>query len=271
MLLKEKVALITGAGRGWGRSIAIAYARQGASVIAVARTKSELDQTAEIIRQEGGNVTKFAFDISEENAIKEIFQYISDHFSQLDILINNAAVLMLKPFTDLSLDEIDQIIKINLRSQIVLCKMAIPQMIKQGGGSIINVSSGAGVKGFEKESIYCATKHAIEGFSKSIALELMPYNIAVNTITPGGKSQNIQIKPTSLTQSEFELLSAEEKSKWTDSIVSTDAFVFLGMQRADGITGQRILAYEFSQHLHECAWQLGLADLRDGLYETGKW
>ena len=109
MLLKEKVALITGAGRGWGRSIAIAYARQGASVIAVARTKSELDQTAEIIRQEGGNVTEFAFDISEENAIKEIFQYISDHFSQLDILINNAAVLMLKPFTDLSLDEIDQI------------------------------------------------------------------------------------------------------------------------------------------------------------------
>lgn len=262
MFLKDKVSIVTGSGRGWGRSIARKLAQEGSLVYVVARTKSEIDETITIIQKDGGKARRYLLDVSDDRAVEGFIKQVEEESGRIDILVNNAAILPLKLFEDMSMDEVDRVLSINLRATMVTSKLVLNTMKRQGGGSIINVSSNAGIFGFEKESIYCASKHAIEGFSKSIALEYKPFNIAVNTITPGGVNMHVRIKPTSLTQSEFEKLPAQEKEKWTDSIISTEAFVFLAMQRGDGITGERFAAYEFSERIRKNGWEVKKEDLR---------
>jgi NAD(P)-dependent dehydrogenase (short-subunit alcohol dehydrogenase family) len=256
MLLKNKVVLVTGAGRGWGRAICLAFARQGAQVIATARTQSELNGTASLIRSEGGMVETMQVDLSIEDEIQKLFNSTQQKYGILDVLVNNAAQLSLKYFEDMGMEEFDRVLTVNLRASVLLCKLFLPVMKRQGKGSIINVSSNAGIWGFEQESAYCTSKFAIEGFSRSLALEVQKYNIAVNTITPGGMTVGVRIKPTSLTQENYEQLSEAEKNKWVDSIRMTEAFIFLAMQDGSGMTGERILAYELSDQIRREGWNI---------------
>ena len=256
MLLKDKVAVVTGAGRGWGQSVALAYARQGAKVIVVSRTQSEIDHTIALIKAEGGQAVGKSIDVSDDAALQDFHDWVIQTYGRLDILVNNAAVLILKDFEALSQQEIDLTLNINLRAVIVMTKLFLQDMVKQGEGSIINVSSNAGVSGFEKESIYSTCKFGLEGFTKSIAMEIRKHNIAVNTITPGGMSAGVRIKPTSLTQEAYDALPENEKKQWVDSIVSTEAFIFLGLQDGNGVSGERIMAYELSEQIRKEGWQL---------------
>ena len=219
MLLKDKITLITGAGRGWGQSIALAYARQGAHVIAVSRTPSELDKTAALIQAEGGRVMTMSVDVAREDAVRQMADKVLARYGRLDVLVNNAAQLPLKTFEELTLEEWDRTLAINLRGPMLGAKFFLEAMKRQGRGSIINVSSTAGVKGFVKETAYCASKFGLEGFSQSLAIELQVYNIAVNTVTPGGASAGVRMKPTSLTQTEYDALSESERAQWTDSLL----------------------------------------------------
>jgi 3-oxoacyl-[acyl-carrier protein] reductase len=256
MLLKGKVALITGAGRGWGQSIALAYARQGAQVLVASRTSSEVDRTVEMIRAEGGAAAGMILDVSDEKSCHQAVEQIFNEYDRLDVLVNNAAQLPIKPFEAFSIQEFEQVLQVNLHGPLMLIRMCLEKMKEQGGGSIINVSSNAGVRPFENESIYCASKYALEGFTKSLALEIKKHNIAVNTITPGGLLAGVRIKPTSLTQASYDLLPEEEKRKWVDSIVMTEAFIFLALQRGDGVTGERILAFELSERIRAEGWNI---------------
>ncbi|HHY88904.1 MAG TPA: SDR family oxidoreductase [Chloroflexi bacterium] len=256
MLLKDQVALVTGAGRGWGQSIALAYTRQGAKVVAASRTQSEIDNTVAMIQAEGGQAVGFTLDVSSEDSCRRAMDFILEKYGRLDVLVNNAAQLPVKPFADFTIDEFTRVLRVNLVGALMLTSLALPVMKRQGGGSIINVSSNAGVRPFENESIYCASKYALEGFTKSLALEVRGDNIAVNTITPGGLLAGVRIKPTSLTQAEYDALPPEEKAKWVDSIVMTEAFVFLARQRGGGVTGERILAYEMSERIRKEGWDL---------------
>jgi short-subunit dehydrogenase len=129
-------------------------------------------------------------------------------------------------------------------------------MIERQCGCIINVSSNAGIWPFEKETVYAATKFAIEGFSKSLAIELKGYGIPVNTITPGGTDKGIRIKPTNMLESEFEELDPAERQKYTDSIKYTEAFLYLAMQDGAHITGERVLAYELSESIRQNGWDV---------------
>jgi NAD(P)-dependent dehydrogenase (short-subunit alcohol dehydrogenase family) len=255
LLLKGKVALITGAGRGWGQSIALAYTRQGAQVLVASRTNTEVDRTVEMIKAEGGAAAGMILDVSDEQSCRAAIEQIFNEYGCLDVLVNNAAQLPVKPFEAFSIDEIERVLRVNLHGPLILINLCLEKM-KQQGGSIINVSSNAGVRPFEDETIYCASKYALEGFTKSLALEVKKYNISVNTITPGGLRAGVRIKPTSLTQADYDLLSEEEKRKWVDSIVMTEAFVFLALQRGDGVTGERILAYELSERIRCEGWHL---------------
>jgi NAD(P)-dependent dehydrogenase (short-subunit alcohol dehydrogenase family) len=256
MLLKGKVALITGAGRGWGQSIALAYARQGAQVLVASRTSSEVDRTVEMIQAEGGAAAGMILDVSDEQSCRQAVEQIFSEYGRLDVLVNNAAQLPIKPFDAFSIQEFGQVLQVNLHGPLILISLCLEKMKQQGGSSIINVSSNAGVRPFENETIYCASKYALEGFTKSLALEIKKYNISVNTITPGGMQAGVRIKPTSLTQADYDLLSEEEKRKWVDSIVMTEAFVFLALQRGDGVTGERVLAYELSERIRNEGWHL---------------
>ena len=243
-------------GRGWGRAICLAIARQGAQVIATARTQTELDGTAALIESEGGIVETMRVDHALDVDLLEMFNRVLEKYGRLDVLVNNAAQLQLKNFDDMQMEEFDRVLTVNLRSPIFLCKLFLKEMKKQGAGSIINVSSNAGVWGFEQESAYCTSKFGIEGFSRALALEERKNNIAVNTITPGGMTAGVRIKPTNLTQEDYNKLSEAEKNKWVDSIVMTEAFIFLAIQDGSGFTGERVLAYELSEQIRREGWNI---------------
>lgn len=248
--------LVTGAGRGLGQSVSLAYARQGAFVLAVSRTQSELDRTERLIKSEGGRMITFSVDLIKEHQVRELADRILEQFGRLDVLVNNAARLPKKPFQAMTMQDWDRTLTLNLRAPVLLCKLFLNAMIEQGGGSIINVSSRSGVQPFELETDYCASKFALEGFSASLALEVKKHNIAVNTITPGGLTGHIRIKPTSMTQAQFGALSEQEQEKWQDPIVLTESFIFLARQRGEGVTGRRIYAYDLSEQIRREGWDI---------------
>ncbi len=257
--LINDVVLITGAGRGWGRGIAKVFAREGAAVVVTSRTDSELDVTVKEIKEFGGTVTSYVTDIQNDSDMANMFSEIKKTYGKLDVLVNNAAILPRKHYEDFSGKEIDQVINTNLRGPILCCKLAIPLMKKEGG-SIINVSSAAGIRCLEFESVYSTSKHGLEGFSKSLSIELKPFNIAVNTVSPGGAKLSTHLKPTSMTEEMYQQLSDDQKMNYGDPILYSDALVFLGSQRGNGITGQRIICYDLSERLRRDGWDLKLSD-----------
>ena len=252
MLLKDKVTLITGAGRGWGQAIAQVYARQGAKVIAVSRTQSELDRTAALIAAEGGHCHIMSVDIADDASVQKMVDDVLETYGRLDVLVNNAGVLYNKSFEDTTIADWDLILNVNLRGTFLTCKAFLNTMKAQGGGSIINVSSRAGIMAFAEETAYCASKWGLEGFSKALADALQPYNIAVNTISPGGA----HIKPTSITQAEFDAMSEAERAKWDDPMIITEAFVYLALQDGSGLTRQRVAALPLSDQIREHGWDV---------------
>jgi NAD(P)-dependent dehydrogenase (short-subunit alcohol dehydrogenase family) len=254
MLLEGKTTLVTGAGRGLGQSVARAYARQGAQVVGVSNVQSELERTAEMIRAEGGDILTRWVDLADEGQIRRAMDEILERFGRVDVLVNNAARLPLKLFREMTMAEWDLTLAVNLRAPVLLCKLVLPGMIEQGRGSIINLSSGAAIKGFVRETEFCAAKFGLEGFSRALALELAPYNVAVNTITPGSREVRIRIKPTSMTQAEFDALSDEEQAQWDDSMVLTEAFVYLALQDAQHMTDQRVYAYDLAERVRREGW-----------------
>jgi NAD(P)-dependent dehydrogenase (short-subunit alcohol dehydrogenase family) len=256
MLLKDKITLVTGAGRGLGRAVAMAYARQGARVIATARTQTELEGTAEMIRAEGGVVRILSADIALTSAVQQMAEQVLSDFGGIDVLVNNAARLPLVLFEEASLEEWDRTINVNLRGPFLTCKLFLDSLKRRGAGSIINVSSRAGVEGFPRETAYCASKFGLEGFSRALAIELRAHNIAVNTITPGGVSYGVRIKPTSVTQAQYDAMNEQDKAQWQDPMLLTEAFVFLALQDASGTTGQRIYAYPLSEQIRREGWDI---------------
>jgi len=256
MQLKDAVVLVTGAGRGWGRSIALAFSRAAARVIVVSRTDTEIRETAKIIVDEGGDAYALAADLGTEEGINRTYAVIREKYKQLDVLVNNAAILKYKEFCDTSVEEINLLVDVNLVGYMLLCRKFLPGMIERKRGCIINVSSNAGIWPFEKETVYAATKFAIEGFSKSLALEVRKHGISVNTITPGGTAKGIRIKPTNMLESELERLDPAERSRYTDSIKYTEAFLYLAMQEGARISGERVLAFELSESIRENGWDV---------------
>jgi NAD(P)-dependent dehydrogenase (short-subunit alcohol dehydrogenase family) len=254
MLLKDKIALVTGAGRGLGQAVAVAFARQGAQVIATARTQTELERTAEMIWAEGGIVRILSADIALTSEVKQMAEQVLNEFGGIDVLVNNAARLPLVLFEEVSIEEWDRTINVNLRAPFLTCKLFLDSLKRRGAGSIINVSSRAGIEGFPRETDYCASKFGLEGFSRALALELRAHNIAVNTITPGGVAHGVRIKPTSVTQAQYDAMTERDKAQWQDPMLLTEAFVFLALQDASGITGERIYAYPLSEQIRREGW-----------------
>ncbi len=272
MHLKDRVILITGAGRGWGRGMAIALAGEGASVIAAARTASQIEQTVRMVRSEGGSIEGRTVDVRDAGELSELFDFIEKRYGKLDVLVNNAGILPRKHFEDYSADEVTDVLNTNLRGQILGCRLAIPLMKKQeDGGSIICVSSVAGVMGKEYESIYAASKFGLEGFCQSISKEVLNYNIAVNTVSPGNVDPEIHLKPTSTSQEEYDALPEPEKKKYTLGVEYCEAIIYLAMQRPrnGGLTGGRFICAEMSEHIRRCGYDLRREDLEWNSFNKG--
>ena len=178
MQLEGKVTLVTGAGRGIGKSIAIGFARQGANVVAVSRTLSEVEDIARTIKAMGMGALAIQADVSRLQDVISMTEQVQNRFSRLDVLVNNAALRMnhlgnkssyLIPFTDLTVEDWDQAINVNLRGPFLCIKTLLPLIGASGGGSIINISAGGGKRGMAGRAPYCASKFGLEALTRAIA------------------------------------------------------------------------------------------------------
>ena len=179
--LDGRRALVTGAGRGIGLAAASALAEAGAHVCLIARTASEIAEAAEAIRAKGQRASSIAVDVRDLDAVQRT---IGDQ-PPFDILINNPGTNRPAPFVDVTSADFDFIFGLNVRAAYFVAQAFARRLIEaKKGGAIVNVSSQMGHVGAANRSVYCATKHAMEGFTKAMAIELAPHNIRVNSLAP---------------------------------------------------------------------------------------
>jgi NAD(P)-dependent dehydrogenase (short-subunit alcohol dehydrogenase family) len=228
MRLKDKVAIITGGGRGIGKAIALGFANQGAHIVVAARTESEVISVAEKINELGRDSLGIVCDISDENQVKNLMDMTIQHFGKIDVLINNAGIGSMRPVYATSLESFEKVIKVNLTGTFLCTKHVWQSMKNSGGGSIINVSSLGGLVGYPMLSAYCASKWGQIGFTKACAEEGKKDSIRVNAIAPGKADTAIRSKIK------------EDKTKMLTPEDQVDACVFLASDESRYITGQVI-------------------------------
>ena len=184
--LQGQTALVTGAGRGIGRAIGKALASKGARVFLAARTASQLESTAQEIRAGGGLAVPVPTDLAKEQDILSLFAGIRTEADGLDILVNNAGVGIFGPIVDFASADFDTVMRVNAKAAFLCCQQALRMMIPKKSGYIINISSVVGIKGYPNQGAYTASKHAILGLTKSLAVEAQEHGIRVSAILPGG-------------------------------------------------------------------------------------
>jgi len=183
--LQGKVAIITGASQGIGRASAIEFACQGARVAVAARSPSGCQETVRLAQEAGGQAIAVPTDVSKSGEVQRLIQVTIETFGGLDILFNNAGISIDRPVEELSEEEWNQVININLKGHFLCSKYAIPHLKARGGGVIINMSSVLGCSALPKIAAYCSTKYAILGLTQVLALELARDHIRVNALAPG--------------------------------------------------------------------------------------
>ena len=189
--LTNKNAIITGAGRGIGRAIALALAGHGATVILAARTESQIKSVAKEISRFGGVAYSFPFDLGIKEEIHSLFTYFDERCGTLDILVNNAGIGLFGQIHEFSTEDLQTLLDVNIRGTYICCQEGLRRMIPNNSGYIINISSVIGFKGYPNQSAYTASKHAIVGMTKSLAVEAQSHNIRVSVIHPGGVDTNL--------------------------------------------------------------------------------
>lgn len=190
--LENLVAIVTGAASGMGRSIAILFAREGAKVILTDLHQESLDLVTSEIGEEGGTALGIVCDVSVESQVDHVFQSCLDIFGKVDILINNAGIMdNFTPVDKVSNELWNKVIAVNVTGPFYTCRLAVTEMIKQGKGVIVNISSVGGLEGSRAGVAYTASKHALIGMTKNIGFMYANKGIRCNAIAPGGVNTNI--------------------------------------------------------------------------------
>ncbi|TNF48975.1 SDR family oxidoreductase [bacterium] len=245
MKLRDKVAIITGAGRGLGRSSALAMAREGASVVILSRTPSELAETAGVIESEGGNVLALRADVSVASDIEAVVDETISVLGRIDILMNNAAEIgPVQLLTEIDQEEWSIVMDINLKGVYLCCQAVVPHMSRQKGGKIINITSGLAEIVMPPLGAYSVSKAGVNHLTRIMAEELRAYNIQVNALDPGIMDTSMQeelrdMGPEILGEAlfnQFQTFKEEGHLRSPDDIAKLA--VFLASDSSDEITGE---------------------------------
>ena len=250
MKLQNQTAIVTGGGRGIGREIALALAREGANLVLAARDKQALDSVAGEINQLDHRAVVLQTDVSNESQVAALADFARKEFQRIDILVNNAGVVgPTTPIAKLSKEDWDHVLDVNLTGAFLCSRAVIPQMTSQGSGSIINIASIAGKLAYALRGPYAASKWGMLGLSRTLAQELGPHNIRVNAICPGpvaGERMNAVIEGRakelgrSTEDVERTYLEGTALQRMVDPAHVAAAVVFLCSKEGSSITGESI-------------------------------
>lgn len=251
--LAGKVALVTGAGRGIGRGAAIGLARRGARVMAVALEAEELEHTANIAAQcsISGELAWQALDLRDSEVIDTCLEHVKQRWGDVDILINNAAMLEFLAFEDTTPARWRDTLAVNLEAAYYLAWRCYPLMQAKKQGVILTVSSGAATRPFVQETAYCASKYALEGLFKSLALEALPHKVLVMLATPGKRT-----KPTSMLDADYQALSPQERQHYADALDFANGFAYLAAADDLLLAGKRFDLNAVSALVRQHSWQM---------------
>jgi NAD(P)-dependent dehydrogenase (short-subunit alcohol dehydrogenase family) len=236
--LENKVCIITGAGKGFGYEIAKTFAEQGCKLALISRTKSDLENLEKDLNIDKEKLFWMEGDVSNPVTIKNFVIETITKYGKIDILINNAGMRFRKNFLDISHDEWQNVMNVNVGSTFLLCKEVGHYMVKQKSGKIINMASIVGTLGLGELSCYGASKGAIISLTKSLAVEWAPYNINVNVLAPGfcetSYAENFKTK----TELYNFTLERTPMKKWGTSADIANACVYLSSEMSSYITGE---------------------------------
>jgi NAD(P)-dependent dehydrogenase (short-subunit alcohol dehydrogenase family) len=251
MLLKEKVAVITGGGRGIGRAIALKFAGEGAMVVVAARTKGEIEAVAKEVRDAGGRATAVSADVADENQCAHLIHAATAEFGHVDILVNNAGDYgPVKPVEEIIPSEWDRVVAVHLRGAYLLTRLVLPEMYARGSGAILNISSLSAKSAFAWGSPYAAAKAGMLGLTRVVAAEAARKGVRVNAICPGPVTETKMSKDLGHVLAERLGVSEEEQLKgFLNTILQgrgqtaeevAAAALFLCSPQAAAITGQSL-------------------------------
>ena len=233
MKLQDKIILVTGGGRGIGRAVAVACAREGARLVLCARSAAELDKTVAEIRGWSAESTGWPCDVSSEEEVAELIAKVKQKFGRIDVLINNAGVMTrARAAWELEVAKWDYTIAVNLRGVFLVTRAVLPLMIEQKGGSIINVSSAIGRMAYPNFIAYSTSKFGLEGFTQALAAELRSLRIRVNSVDPG----TVATKLTGFAGGKPESV--------------TGVFVYLASDESKGVTGKMLSSSDWKSEMH---------------------
>jgi NAD(P)-dependent dehydrogenase (short-subunit alcohol dehydrogenase family) len=232
MKLSNKVILVTGGGRGIGRAVALACACEGAQVAICARTAAEIEKTVAELRALKAECDGWGCDVTSEEAVAELIANVKKRFGRIDVLVNSAGVMTrASPAWELDVKKWDYTLAVNLRGLFLITRAVLPLMIRQKGGSIINLASAIGRMAYPNFIAYSTSKWGLEGFTQALAAELRSQHIRVNSVDPG----TVATKLTGFMGSKPEAV--------------TDVFVYLASEDSKGVTGKMLSASDWKSEV----------------------
>ncbi|TFF85540.1 MAG: SDR family oxidoreductase [Promethearchaeota archaeon] len=250
MKLKDRIIILTGAASGIGRATAVLFAKEGAKLILSDINETELNETFELIKKEGKNADILKVDVTKPEEVKEMIDSTMKKYGKIDVMINNAGVVRVGPIEDFLEEDYDLLINVNLKGTFFGCKYVVPHFKKQGYGNIINLASVAAHIGQVNHANYCSTKAGVLAITKALGLELAPFNIRVNSVSPGATDTPMLRSDVAKNARErgvdFEVVKKEFEQegvlgRWADPEEIASGILFLASDESSYMTGSDIL------------------------------